>query len=365
MLALAVLAGYGVRHLLRRLEERSVARLLLLVFIIAIIGLEFLIIPFPLADARIPKIYQKIATEKGKGGTVLDVPLHPILSKYEYYQTTHRKRLLLGQAPRISLSLLITYADSVSLIKFFKNPELIQDSEENLIEERDILGFVEFFDLSYIVIHRDLLGSEMLDQFERFGPFARGSTRLQASEMFERLMRFLLTHFPIVHVEEEGDIVILELAKNDQTINPWAEHADNVVDVGGPASQVFLAEGLGPAEHDGELTYAWSNARASQLWVRLAHPEDYVMELRLLALPEGPPQGVTIYANGQLVGEVALEAQGWHLYTIRLPKTFLSAGLNNLRFVYRYVASPAEVFPGNTDDRTLAVAFNFIRLRAE
>ena len=107
MLALAVLAGYGARHLLRQLEERSGARLLLLVFIIAIIGLEFLIIPFPLVDARIPKVYQKIATEREKGGTVLDVPLHRVLSKYEYYQTTHRKRLLLGQAPRISLSLVI------------------------------------------------------------------------------------------------------------------------------------------------------------------------------------------------------------------------------------------------------------------
>jgi hypothetical protein len=128
---------------------------------------------------------------------------------------------------------------------------------------------------------------------------------------------------------------------------------------------VFLTEGVGPAEAEGELTYAWSNAPTSQLWVRLTHPEDYVMELRLLAFPDGPPQGVTIYANGQLVGEVALEAQGWHRYAVHVPKTVLTPGLNNLRFVYRYVASPAEVFPGNTDDRKLAVAFDFMQLRAE
>jgi hypothetical protein len=97
----------------------------------------------------------------------------------------------------------------------------------------------------------------------------------------------------------------------------------------------------------------------------LAHPEDAVMELQLLAFPGGPPQGVTISANGQLVGEVALEAQGWHLYTVRLPKAFLSPGLNNFRFSYRYTASPAGVAPDHADDRKLAVAFDFIRLRAE
>jgi hypothetical protein len=89
------------------------------------------------------------------------------------------------------------------------------------------------------------------------------------------------------------------------------------------------------------------------------------MELRLLALPERPPQGITVYANGQLVGEVGVEAQGWHLYTVRVPKTVLTPGLNNFRFTYRYVASPVGVSPGTTDERKLAVAFDFIQLRAE
>src|SRR5262249_50788365 len=193
----------------------------------------------------------------------------------------------------------------------------------------------------------------------------RGSKRLGATEMFEQLMRFLLTHFPIVSVQQEGDTVALQLARSDQNADRTAELTNYLFDVGSPTSQVFLAEGVGPAEHEGELTYAWSNAPASQLWVRLAHPEDYVMELRLLALPEGPPQGITIYANGQLIGEVGLEAQGWHLYTVRVPKVFLPPGLNSFRFRYRYTASLAGSSLGHADDRKPAVAFDFMRLRAE
>ncbi len=40
------------------------------------IGFEFSTIPLPLADARIPKVYDRIATQGGADGTLLDVPLY-------------------------------------------------------------------------------------------------------------------------------------------------------------------------------------------------------------------------------------------------------------------------------------------------
>jgi hypothetical protein len=367
MLAMAVLAGYGTRHLLNRLEGRSGAVLLFLGFIVTTIAFEFLNAPFPLVDARIPKVYERIAAEGGEGGTVLDVPLHWAISKYEYYQTTHHKRLLLGQVPRLSMPLLTTYADSLPFMKLFKNPELIQDYEESPIEQRDILRFIKFFDLSFIVIHKELLGSEMFDQFEHFGRIPRGSIRLQAPEVSERLMRFLLAHFPIIHVEEEGNIITLQLARNDQSADLWEKKEEYIIDFGSTAPKFFLLEGWWPPERWKRQTFAWSNANESQLWGVFPQPEDFVMELRLLAcsLPGGPPQGMTIYVNERFLGAVQPEADDWHLYTVRLPKTFLTTGLNSFRFVYRYTASPAEVFPGNTDDRRLAVAFDFMKLRAE
>jgi hypothetical protein len=364
MMALSVLAGYGTKYVLKRFDGRWGISLMILASIMTIIALEFLMMPLPLADARVPKVYQKIAIESRPGGTLLDLPLHKLITKYEYYQTTHGKRLLLGQAPRISVELLTTYADSVLLMKLFKNPELIQEYEEHPIDERDVLQFIEFFDLSFIVIHKDLLGANMFDQFDYF---PRSPVRLQASEMVERLLRFFLTHFPVVRVEAEGNIVSLELARSDQNADRPGAHAGYLIDFESKTSQGFLAEGWWPTEHDGEVTFAWSNGKASQLWVRLPQPEDYVMELRLSRIvpPGDPRQAVAIYVNRHLVTEVPLEADGWQLYTVYIPKTSLTPGLNSLRFVYRNTTSPAEIYPGSKDDRRLAVAFDFIRLRAK
>jgi hypothetical protein len=370
MLALAILSAYGARQLLRRLGKKSGVGLLCLGLIGTSIIFEALIIPLPLVDARIPKVYENIATESRYGGTLIDVPLHWALTKYQYYQTSHGMRLLLGQAPRLSVELLTTYADSVSFMKLFKSPALIQDYEDRSINRRDILRFIEFFDLSFIVIHKDLLGSQIFDQSEHFGKIPSGSRRLQGPEVFERLMRFFLANFPVHRVEEEGDIVTLQLAKSGQNADLWVKgnihHEDNI-DFDADASQFFFAEGWWPPERIGELTFAWANAHESRLGVRFAQPEDFMMELRLIpiTIPGGPRQAVTIYANKRLLGEVPLKADDWHLYTVPIPKTYLTPGLNTFRFVYRYTASPAEVYPGNGDARKLAVAFDFIRFRAE
>jgi hypothetical protein len=364
MMALSVLAGYGTKYLLKRFDGREGISPLILAAIMVGIVFEFVTIPLPLADARVPKVYQKIAAESRTGGTLIDLPLHKLITRYEYYQTTHGKRLLLGQASRVSVELVTTYADSVPFMKLFKNPELIQEYEGNQIDKRDVLQLIEFFDLSFIVIHKDLLGSNM---FDMLGYFPRSSTRLQASEMVERLTHFFLTHFPVVHVEAEGDIVSLELARSDQNADGLGARGEYLIDFQSETSQGFLAEGWWPTEHDGEVTFAWSNGKASQLWVRLPQPEDYVMELRLsrIVSPENPQQVVTIYVNKRLVSEVSLEADGWQLYTVNIPKTSLTSGMNSLRFVYRNTTLPAEIYPGSKDERRLAVAFDFIRLRAK
>jgi hypothetical protein len=276
----------------------------------------------------------------------------------------HGKRLLLGQASRLSTELVTSYADSVPFVKLFKNPELIQEYEKNPVNKRDVLRLIEFFDLSFIVIHKDLLGPDM---FDMLGYFPRASTRLQASEMVERLTRFFLTYFPVVHVEAEGDIVSLELARSNQKVDSLGARGEYLIDFQSETSPGFLAEGWWPTEHDGEVTFAWSKGKASQLWLRLPHPEDYVMELRLsrIVSPEDPQQAVRIYVNKRLVSEVPLEADGWQLYTVNIPKTYLTPGMNSLRFVYRNTSSPAEIYPGSKDERRLAVAFDFIRLRAK
>lgn len=346
MLALVVLAGYGTRHLLKQRQGGADAALLSLGIIVMIIVFEFVSSPLPIIDARIPKVYERIAKDGGQGGTLLDVPLDWRIFKYAYYQTAHQKRLLIGAAPRLSLALVTHYADSIPFIRLFKNPELIAEYEQRPVLRRDVLRFIEFFDLGFIVLHKDYL----------------------ESEVFDRLMRFLLAHFPIMHMANEGNIVALQLARDDKSADLWMGPDGYLLDFGSTAPQFFLFEGWSSPERLGERTFAWADAKESRLWVFLPRREDLLLELGLLPLtfPGSPPQGIKISVNERFVREIQLEAASdWESYTVHLPRTYLTVGVNTIRFVYRYMASPSKVVPGNPDLRRLAVAFDFIAFRPE
>jgi hypothetical protein len=72
-----------------------------------------------------------------------------------------------------------------------------------------------------------------------------------------------------------------------------------------------------------------------------------------------------IYVNERFIGEIEVEAGAWQRYALHVPHTYLTTGLNSFRFVYRYAAAPAQVLPGSTDPRPLAVGFDFIAFRPE
>jgi hypothetical protein len=77
-----------------------------------------------------------------------------------------------------------------------------------------------------------------------------------------------------------------------------------------------------------------------------------------------PKQLVKIFLNGKLLGELELE-EGWHTYSLDLPHSYLRHGVNSIRFLPRYIASPVKVIPGSTDSRRLAVAFDYLALQSE
>jgi hypothetical protein len=367
MLALAVLVGYGTKYLMARFEKKPGAVLLCLGLMTVIICFEFSTIPLPLADARIPKMYGRIVTEGSKGGTLLDVPVYWFMTKYQYYQTAHRKRLITGQAPRVPLPLVRAYADTMPFMGLFRNPELIGEYEQVPIDQRDILRFLEFFDLSFIVLHKSYLGTTLFDHLLGFAKANPGEIRLQGPEVYDRLMRFLLAHFPISWVEEEGDIVVLKLDREHQVDDLWMDRDGYTLDFGSTRPQFFLAEGWSSPERWEELTMAWSDVQESRLWVYMPRTEALAMELKLLpfTFPGGLPQGMTIYVNGRLLKHIPLVPGEWQSYTVHLANADLTGGINTFRFVYDYTASPSRVLPGNGDSRQLAVAFDYIRFRPE
>jgi hypothetical protein len=322
-----------------------------------------------LVDARIPKVYESIAEDPEKDGTLLDVPLYWIVAKYQHYQTIHQRRLLYGLLPRLPPPLLFNYADSIPLMKLFKNPESIQNYETSPVTKDDVMRFIEFFDLSFIVIHKDLLEPWFYTYFVRFQWDSSPPTPplMQAPEIFDRLMRFLITYFPVAQVEEEGDIVVIKLAREHQAHELWSGKDGYLVDFGSPASEVFLAEGWSFPERFGDLTFAWADVKESRLWVHLPEGQALAMELKLMpfTIPGSPPQGIRVYVNGRFVEHISLVTNHWHSYTLHLSQSDLKKGINTFRFVYDYIASPAAVFPGNEDRRQLAVNFDYIAFHPE
>jgi hypothetical protein len=344
MLSLAVLTGYGVQYLLNRLRGRwgGKAGGALGWTLGAAILFEFAAIPLPILDARIPNLYREIGVRTAGKGSVVELPLDISIAKYQYYQTAHQQRLLMGFGPRPSRSL-IEYGDRFPLITVFKQPDRLWEFE-GLWGQKEARRFIEVFDVEVIVLHREYL----------------------ATEVVARLEQWLVEIFPVRQVTEDGSLVALWMHRNyDQEFT--REPVDDRWDFGPSEFPPFLAEGWLPPEASEKLTFAWADGKESRLWVFLPTVTDMSLELGVLPFTwtGGPRQGVTIYVNERLAGEVHLEEQHWERYALHLSRTFLTTGLNTFRFVYRYTASPAAILPGHGDARKLAVAFDFITLHAE
>jgi hypothetical protein len=340
MLSLAVLVGYGLRFLLQRFDRkewRSRASAVFLGMIaVAILG-EFVSIPSPILDARLPRVYADIGQDKIRAGSVLDVPLTIDIAKYLYYQTAHRKKLLTGFSPRPSRALR-EYANAFPLIKAFKEPDRLLDAERPW-DRQDALRLIDVFDVDAIVLHREYLKPETVDGLQE----VLGNT------------------FPIEKRVEEGSVIVLWMARNREpqanstvTNYRWDFDSSDAVP--------WLFEGWWTPERLGDFTYAWADGTPSRLWVFLPQRQDVVLELGLFpfTFPGSPPQEMKIYVNEQFLGEITVEAGVWRSYALRVSQRYLTTGRNEFRFVYQYAASPAQMLPGSTDPRLLSVAFDFI-----
>lgn len=94
MLSLAVLAGYSMK----KISEKRSIRGFFLVCVSSLILFEFLAIPLPLTEKRIPQIYENISYSEGDFA-LLEVPIPHFCSQNKgvmYYQTLHKKPIVGG-----------------------------------------------------------------------------------------------------------------------------------------------------------------------------------------------------------------------------------------------------------------------------
>jgi hypothetical protein len=345
MLCLAVLVGFGLRLLISRCGRWrwvALARGGCLGLASLIIVFEYVSVPFPTVDARIPKVYERIGRDDDTSGSVWDVPLNKGMARYQYYQTAHHKRLLMGFGPRLQADL-TRYADTFPMVEAFKDPDrfLPLAWEWN---RQDALRLIDFFRLDVVVIHREHLQERTV----------------------ERLRDLLMTLFPVREVIEEGDLSVFWMRRNPAEQSHW-NATDYRWDFDTAQFSFMLFEGWLSSERSEDITWAWANGKSSRLWVFFPQDRDFTLELRFLpfTFPGSPPQGITIYVNERFLSEIEIVMDGWQSYALHVPHSYLTTGLNAFRFVYRYAASPAQVLPGNEDLRTFAVAFDFIAFRPE
>src|SRR5262245_49000707 len=221
MLSLAVLVGYSLKFLLQCFDRKQLgwrASAAFLVMIVVAILCEFLSVLLPILDARLPEVYADIGQHKTRTGSLLDVPLDLDIAKNQYYQTAHRKKLLTGFSPRAPRALK-EYADTFRLIKVFKEPDRIVDGEQPW-DRQDALQLISMFDVDAIVLHREYLKPKTV----------------------ERLQDVLERAFPIERRVEQGNLIVLWMARDYESQPHW-DVADGRWDFDASNASPWLLEG--------------------------------------------------------------------------------------------------------------------------
>jgi hypothetical protein len=121
------LLSYGLKFIRQRFDRKPwgsrASAAFLGMIAVAILG-EFVSVPLPVLDVRLPKVCADVGEDKTRTGSLSDVPLDMGIAKYQYYQAAHRRKLLTGFSPRPSRALQ-DYANAFPLIKAFKEPERV------------------------------------------------------------------------------------------------------------------------------------------------------------------------------------------------------------------------------------------------
>jgi hypothetical protein len=142
---------------------------------------------------------------------------------------------------------------------------------------------------------------------------------------------------------------------------------DGFIDIGTRGARRYLVRGWANDELLEGSSFAWATTQESLVQIAFPESRDFRVEMRGFPFryPSAPPQEIGIYVNGWHLQDVLLEGGPWQIYSFKLPRAFVVAGINTFRFVYRYAVAPPAIIPGNTDHRMLAVAFDFIMFRPE
>lgn len=347
-LSLAVMVGYAAFWILNRLPTLHVLRFTFYVLLFSAITFEHLSIPLPLTDARIPEICYQIGAEPGQFA-ILQLPmgwrnsfgtLGSERTQAQYYQAAHHKPIISGNISR-NPPVKFEYFRQISLFKSITDLELYQEIDAATKERDKVLApeLMYLYDVRYLLILPRIPG------------------RLPYADTMTKTVDYALEVLPL----EPEPIYDREGVLAYRVIQP-PPRADFTIDFGLEETEMYRGEGWSWNEPIGGVSANWATAQRARVFVPLRQEGDY--KLTLAALPfsyQGAPlQRVRLTMNGHLASELSLTAN-WAPYEVDISSAVIRDGLNELTLHFSHLASPQDVLPDSSDQRTLTVAVDYVK----
>jgi hypothetical protein len=174
MLCAAILSAYAWIWIQEKLQQRKQVPGIALVLLGLIIIFEYLSVPIHLCSAKIPVVFQKIASDTDPG-TVLELPvsindgaiargyihLEPFMM---YAQTVHNKKRIGGSIGR-GVQMICEYFDGFPAIRHLfdlledEKHERVISAEELEEDKKTVADLIRHFSFKYIVVHPEFKDS--------------------------------------------------------------------------------------------------------------------------------------------------------------------------------------------------------------
>jgi len=160
-LPLAVLAGFGLEAIRKRLPGRYLAGVAT-VTLIALILVEGSMLPFPTTKADwAPSWYRQLAQDPEQYA-IVEIPLERVAFKlYMYWQTFHSKPTVQGRISRVPAEAYDTI-DSVPILEYMRQNQAIDERQGDITRQLNLLAKM---DVRFVVLHKHLLPTEQVPQW--------------------------------------------------------------------------------------------------------------------------------------------------------------------------------------------------------
>ncbi len=343
MLALAVLAGYGVWRVLgagkqgnKEARKQGKSLVYLSTCLLAILVLaEHLAVPLPTTDARIPAVYQRIAQEPGEFA-IMQLPLGwrnsfgvlgSELTQLQYFQTAHGKPMIGGNISRAP-DYKMGYFGRIPLFQAITELEAYREpAPEVAAAARAQAGaLMALYDVRYFVTTPAIPGRyPYQDTWQRTEAYALDVLPLEKPALWE----------------QDGYRVY-------RVVQPELRSPFRV-DLGAAGAEPYLGQGwdVRADETPYNATASWATGTDADLYLPLDGSRDAALRLAIapLTYDGAPAQSVSISVNGVPVLRDHALAPGWQMVEAVVPASAARRGPNRVRLAFAWAASPRVAFP--------------------